>query len=86
MTYSVIKALKNLILKDVVYYSLANVWYNLNDKVIVCSWKNLWPDIELINQYNKSVYTDEGEINRLQEVVNQKLVDYNKLTIDDLKV
>lgn len=86
MTYSVIKALKNLILKDVVYYSLANAWYNLNDKVIVCSWKNLWSDIELINQYNKSVYTDEGEINRLREVVNQKLVDYNKLTTDDVRV
>lgn len=63
------KALIDLNKKDEVYY-LANAQANLNDKVIVCSWKNLWPDKELLDQYEKAVDTDAGEINQLREVFN----------------
>lgn len=57
------KALKYLNLKGVVY-SLGNAWANLNDKVIVCLWKNLWPDMVLLHQYNKADDTNKGEINQ----------------------
>lgn len=90
---SVIKSLKDINLKDVVY-SLANAWVNLGEKVIICSWKNLWPNMELLEQYKKKdpkhrdPVDGEGEMNQLRELGNQKLVDPNddEMTMDDVNV
>lgn len=87
----VIKSLKEITLKDVVY-SLANAWEGLNEKVIICSWKKLWPDMALLDQYKKDGPTktanEEREINILRDVVNERLVDSpdNALTTGDVGV
>lgn len=86
---SVIKSLKEINLKDVVY-SLANAWNNLDKKVIICSWKKLWPDMTLLDQYKKDEpnmkASEEREINLLRDVANEQLVDSpnNALTTNDV--
>lgn len=88
---SVMKSLKEINLKDVVY-SLANAWVNLNEKVIVCSWGNLWPNMKLLEQYKKKpnntaiLDIDKSDLNQLRDVFNKQLVDTadNVLTTDDV--
>lgn len=83
---SVIKSLKEVNLKDVVF-SLANAWENLNKKVIVCSWANLWPNMELLGQYQKKTnetVIENDDLNELRDVLNEHLIDTddNVLTND----
>lgn len=49
---SVIQSLKETNLKDVVF-DLSNAWENLSEKTIICSWRNVWPDMPLLEQFNR---------------------------------
>ncbi|XP_050545073.1 jerky protein homolog-like [Daktulosphaira vitifoliae] len=91
----VMKSLKEINLKDVVF-SLANAWSNVSKKVIVCSWKNLWPNMCLFEQYKKktalNLKDDEEnfstELNELQVSIAEKLMDneeQNQLKTDDIR-
>uniref|UniRef100_A0A2H8TNS6 Jerky-like n=1 Tax=Melanaphis sacchari TaxID=742174 RepID=A0A2H8TNS6_9HEMI len=84
----VIKSLKEINLKDVVF-SLANAWSNVSKKMIVCSWKNLWPNMCLFEQYENNTVLNlkdnednfSTELNQLQVSIAEKLVG----TTDELK-
>lgn len=56
---SVIQSLKETNLKDVVF-DLANAWENLPEKTIVCLWRNLCPDLALLEQYKKKKSNEMG--------------------------
>uniref|UniRef100_A0A1B6ELN4 DDE-1 domain-containing protein n=1 Tax=Cuerna arida TaxID=1464854 RepID=A0A1B6ELN4_9HEMI len=77
---SVIQALKNTNLKDVVF-NLASAWEKVTPKTIVCSWKKLWPSLTLLKAYEKEKGDCDGhknkdvELNDLREAIIENLVD-----------
>lgn len=72
---SVVQALKDTNLKDVVFY-LASAWEKLSAKTIVCSWGNLWPSLNLLQAYkNKKQDKPDDDLNNLREIIAEQLVD-----------
>ena len=55
---NIVKVLKETNLRDIVF-SLANSWECLTKKTIICSWGNLWPDMELLKMYRPTNISTE---------------------------
>lgn len=85
---SVLHALKNTNIKDVVF-NLASAWEKVSNKTIVCSWKKLWPTMNLFEAYVANEKEDSTgqliELNELREAIVDQLVDDpNDITTADI--
>ncbi|XP_046684931.1 jerky protein homolog-like, partial [Homalodisca vitripennis] len=64
---TILQKLKKITIKDVIFW-VAEAWENTSVGALQKSWKNLWPDLQFVEEVVPPEYTDEDIVAQVQGV------------------